>query len=165
MQRSNTNEFVLLDAGFSCWGYKFKIIHSKSAQGLEALLQCICAALAFSATVVETKSSTIYNPRADSGLCISNKHTKTWPNPATHSGRNPSPAQGLLQLWVMPWGATCLRVQVCRWQDYSHSRPGHRLKCLLSDKLKKNDTDTPDINHFSGQNQIVRVDVERGVGA
>lgn len=157
MQRSNTNEFVLLDAGFSCWGYKFKIIHSKSAQGLEALLQCICAALAFSATVVETKSSTIYNPRADSVLCISNKHTTTWPNPATHSGRNLSPAQGLLQPNAFAYKCAAGRITVTLDQDTDSS--------ICSVTNLKNDTDTPDINHFSGQNQIVRVDVERGVGA
>lgn len=91
--------------------------------------------------------------------------TKTRPNPDTHSGHNLSPAQGFLQLQVMPRGATCLRVQVCHWQDSSHSGPGHRLKSWLSDKLKKKMMQIfRKISHFSGQNRIGRVDVERGVG-
>lgn len=38
----------------------------------------------------------------------------TWQtaNPATHSGQRLSPAQGFLQLQVMPACATCLRVQI-----------------------------------------------------
>lgn len=115
MQRSWTKKVALLAAGFSHWGETFKTTCLKSAQGLHALLYCICAALALSkqrCTRAPFPSFfTTCKHTAASDLCIFNsKHTHTLASqvPATYSGHNLSPFQRFLQLQVMPRGATCL---------------------------------------------------------
>lgn len=156
--------FVLLVAGFSRWGNRFKkqtktkLIHRYT--GIRGIIAMHLCSVSFSC-----KSRQHLPPHTIPGLILTCVFpTKTRSNPDTHSGHNLSPGQGFLQLQVMPRGATCLRVQVCHWQDSNHSGLGHRLKCWLSDKLKKMMQIFRKISHFSVHKRIGRVDVERGVG-